>query len=265
MDCRQISAYLEPYGDGELEIAQVALVEGHLAACRACQESVAEFRRFRELLRQQPRETAPDDLRAGVLRVIRRNAVQRIARVWILAPAAAAVLLALGAGLGVRALTPDTLSAPSPLVAGLIAQHMVYSQLESPAEFSSAEGREVHEWFRHRLSMSVSVPDYTPAGIRLLGGRVTEGGGQRAAYLLYAKGHTLMSAFAVTGEALPQAGTTTTSYRGATYRVIETAGHRGVFWVQDGTVLGLISTLDFAGILECADRLRAQRELERRS
>jgi anti-sigma factor RsiW len=265
VDCRQISAYLEPYGDGELETAQVALVEGHLAACVTCQESVAELRRFQELLRRQPRETASDTLRARVVRASRRSAVRRVARVSILAPVAATVLLALGAVIGVRALGPAIPAAPSPLVVGLVGQHMVYSQLESPAEFPSADGREVHEWFRDRLSMSVTVPDYSPAGIRLLGGRITDGGGRRAAYLLYAKGHTLMSAFAVAGEEFPLTGTKAVSYRGSTYRSVEATGHRGVFWVQDGTVLGLISTLDLGGLLECADRLRAQREQELRS
>jgi anti-sigma factor RsiW len=132
-------------------------------------------------------------------------------------------------------------------------------------EFSSADGRAVHEWVRDRLSMSVTVPDYSPAGIRLLGGRITEGGGRRAAYLLYAKGHTLMSAFAVTGEELPLTGMRTVSYRGSTYHSVDAAGHRGVFWMQGGTVLGFISTLDLAGLLECADRLRAQREQGLRS
>ncbi len=265
MDCREIAPYVEPYGDGELGLPERAAVEAHLAECLACQERVDRHRRFRQLLRQQPREVASPELRARITRSVRWSAGRRAFRRWGVAPlAAAAVLIALVTWAGVHGGGPWSTARPSLLVADLVRKHMAYSQIEAPVEFASADGPEVRDWFRRRLGLRVTVPDYTPAGIRLLGGRIADTGGRKTAYLLYEKGHTLMSVFMVTGEPLSPAGTVTTSYRGFAYYTADVAGQHGVFWAEDQKVFAAISSLDYESLFECADRLRAARAEEQR-
>lgn len=43
-DCRDIEALLSPYADGELDAADAARVESHLAECAACRETLAAWR-----------------------------------------------------------------------------------------------------------------------------------------------------------------------------------------------------------------------------
>ena len=263
MDCREMHPYLEPYADGELGVSELAAVEAHLTACLACRDGVAEHRRFRQLLRRQPREAASPELRARVTRAVRASAVRQAVRPWLWAPVAAAVLIALvvGSGLRVPGLGPTPMP---PLVTELVGKHIAYSQIDSPVEFASVDGGAVRDWFRERLGVRVTVPDYTPAGIRLLGGRIADTRGRRAAYLFYEKGRTLMSVFMVPGERFIPERAHAMTYGGATYYTVELEGQRAVFWSDDRAAFGLISTLDYDSLFQCADRLRAERAEDRR-
>lgn len=262
MDCREMSPYLEPYGDGELDMSERAAVEAHLGECLACQEQVAHHRRFRHLLRRQPRETAPPELRARAVQAIRAAALRRRERLHRLLPVAAGILLVFSAGwLGRGYLAGWSLPAPA-LVTELVGKHVAYSQIDSPVELATADGRIVTDWFRERLGLRVTVPDYSPAGIRLLGGRIADTRGRKTAYVLYEKGHTLMSIFMVPGARFMADRTSPVTYRGATYYTAELEGQRAVLWHDGRAVFGLVSALEYDGLLECADRLRSQRAEE---
>ena len=165
MECSEMQPYVEPYADGELGVSELAAVEAHLTACLACRDGVAEHRRFRQLLRRQPREAASPELRARVTRAVRASAVRQAVRPWLWAPVAAAVLTALMVWSGFR--VPGLAPTPMPpLVTELVGKHIAYSQIDSPVEFASVDGGAVRDWFRERLGVRVTVPDYTPAGIR---------------------------------------------------------------------------------------------------
>lgn len=265
MDCRDVSPYVEAYGDGELGVSELAAVEAHLAGCLACQERVAQHRRFRQLLRRQPQEAAPAELRARVGRAIRVEALRSVVRPRRLVPVATSVVLAFAAGWMGRSYVPGV-GVPSPaLVNELVGKHLAYSQVDSPVEFAAANGQAVTDWFRDRLGLRVTVPDYAPAGIHLLGGRIAETRGRKTAYLLYEKGHTLMSVFMVPGEPFMPGRAKPVAYRGATYYTAGVEGQRAVLWSDGRAVFGVVSTLDYDGLLECADRLRTQRAEEQRA
>jgi anti-sigma factor RsiW len=150
---------------------------------------------------------------------------------------------------------------PGPLlVADLVGKHITYAQIEQPAEFASPEPRAVEAWFRQRAGLRVTVPDYSPSGIRLVGGRLAEADERKAAYVLYEKGHTLMSVFMVPASVRGAELTgTRLSYRGHDYLKLERRGYNTVAWTDGKVVFGLVSTLDYEALLECADRLRLDR------
>jgi hypothetical protein len=56
---------------------------------------------------------------------------------------------------------------------------------------------------------------------------------------------------------------TRTTYRGQSYITYEREGYRTVSWTEDEMVFGLVSTLDYSALLECADRLRQERAARR--
>jgi len=83
---------------------------------------------------------------------------------------------------------------------------------------------------------------------------------RKAAYLLYEKGHTLLSVFMVPVGAQDALGEgRRVTYRGHEYRTHEVKGYRSVSWTDGRAVFGLVSMLDYDALLECADRLRVER------
>jgi anti-sigma factor RsiW len=259
MICQEFEARLHPYVDGELSVSEMAAADAHRAGCRPCAELARREREFRELLRLQPREAAPPEFRARIVQSVRREARRSAVRPWLVAPA-----LAAAAALIVGLLLPSLQGTP-PLVGDLVDTHIAYAQVERPAELASSDREEIERWFRQRAGLRVTVPDYSPAGIQLMGARLAVAHERKAAYLLYEKGRTLLSVFMVPiAEKDVQLSGTRVSYRGQEYLTGERKGYRTVAWADGHAVYGLVSLLDRDALLECADRLRAEREHQTR-
>ena len=115
-DEETLSAYL----DGQLPRDQAAAVEGHVSECAACAATLDEMRRLDDLVRST---TAPPVAEAewdavwgkvaARLEVFRPKPLPRLR--WVLAPLAAAALLAAAVGLW-RVTTRPTRPAPQAIV-----------------------------------------------------------------------------------------------------------------------------------------------------
>lgn len=252
---------LHAFVDGELDVETTTAAQAHVSSCPECHGRADGERRFRVLLRQQPHDVAPPELRARLLAMARRERRRAALRVWLGVPAFATAAVLLAAILITRAMPPGP-SAPR-FVDTLVDKHLAYAQIESPAEFTSSEPGRVAAWVRDRIGMRVPVPDYSHAGIRLVGARISEEGEQKLAYLLYEKGHMLMSVFmlpdAAEAQTLPGKAV---SYRGHEYLTRERKSLRTVSWRDGKAVFSLVSMLDYDALLECADRLRVERARE---
>jgi anti-sigma factor (TIGR02949 family) len=258
MNCSDIRARLHAYVDGELTVSDIAELDGHCVGCPECAALVSAEREFRELLRRQPRDAAPSELRARILGRVRRDAAFATGRRWLLLPT-----VAMAAAIVAAVLLPAR--TPPPLVADLVDKHIAYAQIERPAELPSTNPREVAEWFQSKAGMRVTVPDYSPSGIQLTGARLAEAHERKAAYLLYEKGRTLLSVFMVPISASePALPGRRVSYRDHDYVAYEQKGYRTVSWSDGQAVYGLVSMLDYDALLECADRLRAERARQTR-
>jgi len=254
MNCQEFEARLHPYVDGELTAGETAAADAHGTECWRCADLARRERQFRQLLLRQPREPVSAELRARIVFRIRRERRRAILRPWLVAPA-----LAVAATIVVAVLIPAWRQ-PSPLIGDLVDKHIAYAQIERPAELATADRAEIETWFKQRAGLRVTVPDYSPSGIRLVGARLAEAHEQKAAYLLYEKGRTLLSVFmlpipagdvAVVGARV--------SYRGHAYVTYEQKGYRTVSWSDGHALFGLVSMLDYEALLECADRLRVER------
>ena len=253
MNCQEFEIALHPYVDGELPVGEMTAAEAHTAECRRCHALARQEREFRQLLQRQPREAAPDALRAQIRASLRRQARRRVVRPMFVVP----VLISAAAALLVAVLLPVFRPAPS-LVRELVDKHIAYAQLEHPAELASSDPAEIAQWFQARASLRVVVPDYSPAGIRLVGARIADAEERKAAYLLYEKGHTLLSVFMLRSERGEPSGRRV-AFRGYEYVTSERKGYRTVAWTDGRTLFGLVSSLDYDALLECADRLRLER------
>ena len=252
MTCEELRACLGAHLDGELDLSLSLAADEHLAFCMPCQWAYAKGRELRTLLRTRfPREGAPAALRErirGALTKAERGARVCAHRRWFYwaIPAAALVLLALGVGLWER-------SAPPTVVRELVAKHVMYSRLEAPAEIVSASQEAVSGWFKGRVRFDVEVPDFSPSGIRLVGGRLAELSDREVAYLLYEKGRSLISLFAFPsrGLALPSGGWARVGV--GRFYVATVNGAEVVVWTQGALTYALVSSLDRDSLLECAD------------
>lgn len=258
MTCTEFESHLHPYVDGELAVGDAAAADAHAAECAGCRGLAERERRFRQLLRRQPRESAPLEFRKAIRTRLRRDERLAAVRLWLVASAAAV------AAAFVLALWP-AIRPSAPLVSDLVDKHIAYAQIDQPAEFVSTDRLAVEAWFRQRAALRVTVSDYSPSGIHLVGARLADAGERKVAYVLYEKGHTLMSVFTMptsTGDSVP--GGKRVSYRGHDYMTMDRKGYRTVSWTDGQTVFGLVSMLDYAALLECADRLREDRAREAR-
>lgn len=255
MNCREFEARLHPYVDGELSVGETAAAEAHCAECWACAARVRHEREFRELLRRQPRETAPPELKRRLQARLRVERRRTMLRTWFALPAVAAA----AAALVVFGLWSAQRAAP-PLVADLVDKHIAYAQINGPAELPSTDPAQIRQWFRQRAGLSVAVPDFSPAGIALLGARLVDAQERQAAYLLYEKGMTLLSVFAVPlDDGRTRLVGREVSYRGHEYVTSASKGLRTVAWTHGRTLFALVSALDYDALLQCADRLRLER------
>lgn len=258
MSCTEFEAALHAYMDGELSLQARREADSHATECRGCAELVQREREFRRLVRWQPRESAPVDLRTRIGSLLRATQRVRRWRPWLIPAGLAAGAIALVTVAGFLTLRPS-----ASLVAELVAKHIAYAQIERPVELSSSDRADVEQWLRERTGLKVTVPDFTRAGIRLLGARLTDARDRVAAYLLYEKGRTLLSVFVVPIVASDvDAAQPAATYHGRPYIVRDVNGFRTVSWRAGSTLFALVSSLDHDALLACADSLRIAREYE---
>lgn len=257
MNCTEFEAALHAYMDGELSFQARREADSHVTECRGCAELMQREREFRRLVRWQPRESAPVDLHTRIGSLLRATQRVRRWRAWLVPAGLAAGAVALVTVAGFLALRPS-----ASLITDLVDKHSTYAQIEHPVELSSSDRGEVEQWLRERTGLRVTVPDFSRAGIRLLGARLTDARDRVAAYLLYEKGRTLLSVFVVpvVGSDAAQPATT---YHGRPYIVRDVSGFRTVSWHAGGTLFALVSSLDHDALLACADWLRIAPDDER--
>jgi mycothiol system anti-sigma-R factor len=254
MTCGQFYTHASSYVDGELGVSETLAAQAHLAECAGCRSYAEREQQFRELLRRQPREAVPPELRARILARCRREA-RRARALPLLVPG----LTGLAAAALVAALLLPGVRPSHSVLAELVATHIAFADIERPAEVASTDPGEVEAWLRERAGLRAIVPDYSSAGIQLVGARLANVEERRAAFVLYRKGHTLLSVFMIPAAHEVDVGGSRVTYRGQVYLVEERRGYRTVAWSDGQAVFGLVSLVDSESLLECADTLRQER------
>jgi len=158
MSCSEIDILLDDYVDGELGSVERRQVEAHVASCAGCRGALEELRRLQHAVRALPRGLPPErDLLPGVRSGVRRRPRLGLAGFGV-AAAAAVLVVALGAWLGLRErvpVTPVTDEAPATSGNALPAAALTLSEFEAAElEYERAAARllEVLEARRDALS-----------------------------------------------------------------------------------------------------------------
>lgn len=179
--------------DGELDAAQAAALETHRQTCPICQAAQEELLRTRALLRAEPYEATPDDVRARVMARLHQTAPQvvaspapRSARLWWGARLAGP---SLGFGLGAACAAAIALLLVPPqrgdLVDAVVADHIRALQPGHLEDVVSTDQHTVKPWFDGRIDFAPPVRDFAAEGFPLKGGRLDYLDGRPVAALVY--------------------------------------------------------------------------------
>jgi anti-sigma factor RsiW len=169
--------------DGELDAANVAMVEAHVARCEGCREELERLQAVRTLLRSEAvRHRAPEALsrRVASLPELAPKAANanRVPR-W-LAPALGG---ALAASLATVAILPSASS--SVVEEELISSHVRSLQPGHLTDVQTTNQHIVKPWFNGRIDFSPPVPELADQGFPLAGGRLDSIDGKTVAAIVY--------------------------------------------------------------------------------
>jgi anti-sigma factor RsiW len=179
--CEDRTLLLGALVDGELDAANVALAEAHIARCEGCRGEVQRLQAIRSLLRTDGmRHMAPDDLR------------ERIAALPELAPPARARAVprwlgpafggALAASLAMVLLLQPGQSA---IDRDIVSSHVRSLQPGHLVDVQTTSQHVVKPWFNGRIDFAPPVPELADQGFPLAGGRLDAVDGKTAAAIVY--------------------------------------------------------------------------------
>ena len=187
------AAVLNAVVDGELDGAELAQANEHLATCLACSSQALSF----SVLKRRVAD-------AGRRYELPRNFAQRMGRVTPGVPSrgwnwaswvATAALLAICIGALVMQRVSRERAEQSALVDEVFDQHVAALAANAPPQVISSDRHTVKPWFQGKLPFSFNLPAALPPGMTLDGANLAYLGGQPVAQLLFSIGKHRASVF----------------------------------------------------------------------
>jgi anti-sigma factor RsiW len=180
--CADQEMLLSGLVDGELDAANTALLEAHLARCEGCREELERIQAVRALLAGDGvRYEAPDSLKRRIAELPELSRARRPMRLpgW-LAPGVAG---ALAASLAMIALLPP--GSQSVVDQEIVSDHVRSLQPGHLTDVQTTNQHIVKPWFNGRIDFSPPVPELADAGFPLAGGRLDSLNGKTVAAIVY--------------------------------------------------------------------------------
>ena len=170
--------------DNELDAANVAVIEAHVARCEGCREELERLHALRNLLdADQVRHAAPEALSRRIvtlpeLAAPRTTNDNRVLR-W-LGPGAVG---ALAASLAMVTLLPS--GTDSVVDQEIVSSHVRSLQPGHLTDVQTTNQHIVKPWFNGRVDFSPPVPELADQGFPLAGGRLDSINGETVAAIVY--------------------------------------------------------------------------------
>jgi anti-sigma factor RsiW len=247
MTCVPAKRMLESYLDDELDAAQAAHVQEHLASCTSCAAVHARLLELRAGIRAHaPYYRAPAGLRERIQVSVRqadRHADRPATSFWRWMAIAAAILLAVSAAWNIALLRSRT-SRVDQIAQDVLSSHVRSLMGTHLLDVPSSDQHTVKPWFNGKLDFSPDVRDFAAKGFPLIGGRIDYVGGRTAAVLVYQQRKHIINVFT-----WPSAATD----GGAEF---DLNGYHVVHWNMNGMSWWVVSDLNVGELRQFEDLYR---------
>ena len=214
--------------DGELDAANIALVEAHVARCDGCREELERLEAVRTLLQVEGvRHSMPDALRQRIITssgIAPRTTGRRLPG-WLV-PGAAGALAASVAMMTFVGPADQTAMLDEQIVSG----HVRSLQPGHLIDVQTSNKHVVKPWFNGRIDFSPPVPDLADQGFPLAGGRLDSIGGKTVPAIVYKRRLHTVNVFV-----WPEGGGGARSFEKDGFAVTE--------WTRDGLRFAAISDI----------------------
>jgi anti-sigma factor RsiW len=241
--CLDQELLLGGLADGELDAANTALVEAHVARCEGCREQLEQLETTRNLLRNAGvRHSAPPELAnriVGLPELRLKGANDNRLTRWF----APGLLGAVAASLAMVALLPP--GADSIVDQELVSSHVRSLQPGHLTDVQTTNQHIVKPWFNGRIDFSPPVPELAQQGFPLAGGRLDSIEGKTVAAIVYHRRLHTVNVFVWPA---------TSSHA----RVFQKDGFSVIEWSQDGLRFAAISDIPSSELREFEQAYRAK-------
>ncbi len=199
------SSRLHAFVDNELDAAQRAELQQHIAGCAECGVQLDELMSLRTMMKRAlPSMTTPAQLRSRIERALDAESAIPVKtkppatrKTWQLPS------FWMGAVSGMGLATASTVLAflfvttrlSNPLVDEMVTAHLQSLQPGQLIAVVSTDRHTVKPWFAGRADVSPVVADFAAQGYKLIGGRVDAIAQQRAAVSVYQHGAHVINVF----------------------------------------------------------------------